>query len=75
MKKRGVIDYSIYSTLICSFASLREVDVAEKLLIESKRKSVIKDPEVYFKLVLMYVEEGLMEKTLEVVETMENAGD
>ncbi|KAK4264080.1 hypothetical protein QN277_029417 [Acacia crassicarpa] len=74
MNKRGVINDSVYSTLICSFASLREVDVAERLLGESKRKTVIKDPEVYFKLVLMYVEEGLMEKTLQVVKTMENAG-
>ncbi|XP_028752585.1 pentatricopeptide repeat-containing protein At5g13770, chloroplastic-like [Neltuma alba] len=74
MNKRGVINDSIYSTLICSFASLRKVDVAEELLREAKRKTRIKDPEVYFKLVLMYVDEGLMEKTLEVVKTMENAG-
>ncbi|XP_054825080.1 pentatricopeptide repeat-containing protein At5g13770, chloroplastic [Prosopis cineraria] len=74
MNKRGVVKDSIYSTLICSFASLREVDVAEELLREAKNKTMIKDPEVYFKLVLMHVEEGLMEKTLEVVKTMENAG-
>lgn len=75
MTKRGISEYSIYSTLICSFASLRMVDVAEELVREakSKRVNVIKDPEVYLKLVLMYVEEGLLEKTLEVVKAMKDA--
>ncbi|RDY08282.1 Pentatricopeptide repeat-containing protein, chloroplastic, partial [Mucuna pruriens] len=73
MTKKGISEYSIYSTLIYSFASLREVDVAEELLREAKGKTMIKDPEVYLKLVLMYVEEGLLEKTLEVVKAMEDA--
>ncbi|XP_004498165.1 pentatricopeptide repeat-containing protein At5g13770, chloroplastic-like [Cicer arietinum] len=72
MNKKGVFEYSIYSTLICSFARLREVHVAEELLVEAKNKTMIRDPEVYLKLVLMYVEEGLLEKTLEVVEAMKD---
>ncbi|KAK7273958.1 hypothetical protein RIF29_15026 [Crotalaria pallida] len=73
MSKKGVFDYSIYSTLIRSFASSRKVDVAEQLVREAKRKTVIRDPEVYLKLVIMYVEEGLLEKTLEVVKAMNDA--
>ena len=73
MTKMGISEYSIYSTLIYSFASLRKVDVAEELLIEAKSKTVIKDPEVYLKLLLMYVEEGLLEKTLEIVKAMDDA--
>ncbi|CAI8605381.1 unnamed protein product [Vicia faba] len=73
MTKKGVFEYSIYSTLICSFASLREVEVVEKLVTEARSKTTIRDPEVYLKLVLMYVEEGLLDKTLEVVEAMKEA--
>ncbi|KAK7308594.1 hypothetical protein VNO77_42213 [Canavalia gladiata] len=73
MTKKGVSEYSIYSTLICTFASLRKVDIAEELLREAKSRTMIKDPEVYTKLVLMYVEEGLVQKTLEVVKAMEDA--
>ncbi|KAH1033997.1 hypothetical protein GLYMA_20G010600v4 [Glycine max] len=73
MAKKGISEYSIYSKLIYSFASLREVVVAEELLREAKGKMTIKDPEVYLKLVHMYIEEGLLEKTLEVVKEMEDA--
>ncbi|CAJ1932781.1 unnamed protein product [Sphenostylis stenocarpa] len=73
MTKKGISEYSIYSTLIYSFASLRKVDVAEELLKEANGKTMIKDPEVYLKLVLMYVDEGLLEKTLEVVKAMDDA--
>ncbi|KAK7310383.1 hypothetical protein RJT34_07860 [Clitoria ternatea] len=74
MTKKGIFEYSIYSALICSFASLCEVDVAEELVREAKSRTVIRDPEVYVKLVLMYVEEGFLERTLEVVKAMEDAG-
>ncbi|CAJ2674268.1 unnamed protein product [Trifolium pratense] len=73
MEKKGVSEYSIYSTLICSFARLREVKVVEELVTEAKSKTTIRDPDVYLKLVIMYVEEGLLEKTLEVAEAMKDA--
>jgi pentatricopeptide repeat protein len=73
MEKKGVSEYSIYSTLICSFARLREVKVVEELVTEAKSKTTIKDPDVYLKLVIMYVEEGLLEKTLQVAEAMKDA--
>lgn len=73
MTKKGIFEYSIYSTLICSFASLREVEVVEKLVTEAKSKTTIRNPDVYLKIVLMYVEESLLDKTLEVVEAMKNA--
>ncbi|KAE9595394.1 hypothetical protein Lal_00031332 [Lupinus albus] len=74
MNKKGIYEDSIYSTLICSFASLRKVDAVKELVREAKSKTVIRDPEVYLKLVIMYVEEGLLEKTLEVVEAMKDSG-
>lgn len=75
LNEKGIVNDSIYSSLICSFASLREVDMAEGLLREAQSKTMLKDPELYFKVVLMYVEEGLLERTLEVVQEMKNSGD
>lgn len=34
---------------------------------------MVRDPEVFLKLVLMYVEEGLVEKTMEIVSAMNRA--
>ncbi|KAJ1387819.1 Tetratricopeptide-like helical domain superfamily [Sesbania bispinosa] len=73
MNKKGIYEYSIYSSLIFSFISLHKVDVAEELLREANSISKIRDPEVYLKLVIMYVEVGLLEKTLEVVKEMKDA--
>ena len=74
MTKKGIMeeDASVYACLICSFASIREVKVAEELFREAEGKKILRDPEVFLKLVLMYVEEGLMERSLEIVKAMEN---
>ncbi|OAY25424.1 pentatricopeptide repeat-containing protein At5g13770, chloroplastic [Manihot esculenta] len=71
MRKKGILgDSKIYSSLICSFASIREINIAEEIFKEAEEKKMLRDPEIFLKLVLMYVEEGLMEKTLEVIEVM-----
>ncbi|GFZ08235.1 pentatricopeptide repeat (PPR-like) superfamily protein [Actinidia rufa] len=71
MTKKGIPqDHAMYSSLICSFASIREVKVAEDLFREAESKKMLRDPAVFLKLVLMYVKEGLLEKTLEIVSTM-----
>lgn len=73
MGRKGILeDSSIYSCLICSFANIREVKVAEQLFKEAEEKRLLRDPETFLKTVLMYVEEGLVEKTLEVVNAMKN---
>ncbi|CBI24106.3 unnamed protein product, partial [Vitis vinifera] len=73
MTKKGILeDSAVYSSLICSFASIREVKVAEELFREAEEKKILRDPEVFLKLVLMYVEEGLMERTIEIVKAMKN---
>lgn len=68
--------HSIYSSLICSFASIGEVNAAEELFTEAERKKImLRDPAVFLKLVLMYVEERQPEKTTEVVvPAMKRAG-
>ncbi|XP_006420695.2 pentatricopeptide repeat-containing protein At5g13770, chloroplastic-like [Citrus sinensis] len=74
MKEKGILeDPSVYASLICSFASITEVKVAEELFKEAEEKGMLRDLEVFLKLVLMYIEEGMVEKTLEVVESMKNA--
>ncbi|KAK4800271.1 hypothetical protein SAY86_020758 [Trapa natans] len=62
---------SLYSSLISSLSSKRVVKSAEGLLDEATRRGkVLRDPDMYLKFVVMYLEEGMLEKTLEVVEVM-----
>ncbi|XWS73587.1 hypothetical protein CRYUN_Cryun02cG0141700 [Craigia yunnanensis] len=74
MTKKGIfVSSSVYSSLIRSFASIPDLTVVEELFKEAKERRMVRDPEVFLKLVLMYIEEGLLEKTLEVVRVMKNA--
>ncbi|KAJ0837664.1 putative tetratricopeptide-like helical domain superfamily [Helianthus annuus] len=71
MIKKGCLeDPSFYSSLISSFASVREVKMVESLWVEAESKKMLRDPAVFLKLVLMYIELGLLEKTLDVVSSM-----
>jgi pentatricopeptide repeat protein len=75
MTEKGISkDSSLYSALICCLASMREVKVAEEIYEEAKSKKMVRDPGVHLKLVLMYVEEGPLEKTLEIVKAMKDSG-
>jgi pentatricopeptide repeat protein len=76
MRKKGILeDSSIYSSLICSFAKIREVEVAEELFKEALEKRMLRDPEIVLRLVLMYIEEGQMEKTIEIVKVMKGTAN
>ncbi|XP_030512764.2 pentatricopeptide repeat-containing protein At5g13770, chloroplastic [Rhodamnia argentea] len=72
MKDSGIaVDTKIYTSLISSFASVGEIKEAEKLFEEaSKEKILLRDPDMFLKLVLMYLEEGLLERTFHVIEAM-----
>ncbi|XP_008778816.2 pentatricopeptide repeat-containing protein At5g13770, chloroplastic [Phoenix dactylifera] len=65
---------SIYSSLICSFAGTREVEMAEDLLQKAREKGMVRDSSVFMKLVMMYVEVELVEKTIRIVEAMMEMG-
>ncbi|PRQ41344.1 putative tetratricopeptide-like helical domain-containing protein [Rosa chinensis] len=75
MSKEGIsLDSSkIYSVLISSFASIREVKVAEELFEEAETKKMLRNPTVFLRLITMYVEEGSVDKTLEIVKAMKGA--
>ncbi|MBA0615499.1 hypothetical protein Godav_015627 [Gossypium davidsonii] len=74
MKKKGLFVSSlVYSSLIISFASIRDITIVEKLFEEAEERKMVRDPEVFLKLVLMYIEEGLLEKTLDIVRVMNDA--
>ncbi|GKV13334.1 hypothetical protein SLEP1_g24357 [Rubroshorea leprosula] len=74
MKMRGIMGNSfMYSSLICAFAVIRDVKVTEELFKEAREKGMIQDPWAFMNLVVMYVEEGLLEKTLDVVWAMQAA--
>ncbi|XP_023748471.1 pentatricopeptide repeat-containing protein At5g13770, chloroplastic [Lactuca sativa] len=72
MTKKGFPeDPSFYSSLISSFVSIQEVKTAEELLQEAEAKKMLRDPSVFLKLVLMYIElPDSMEKTLDIVSSM-----
>ncbi|KAG8371201.1 hypothetical protein BUALT_Bualt13G0062500 [Buddleja alternifolia] len=71
MSKKGINEnHLIYSSLISSFASCGEIQIAEELLQEAESKRMLRDPALFLKLVLRYIEEGVMEKTLHVVSIM-----
>lgn len=71
MTGKGIAPHhKIYSSLICSFARIREVKGAEELFCEAESMKMLRDPAVFLKLVLMYVEEGVVEKTVEMVSAM-----
>lgn len=73
MVSKGIpLDSSFYSSLICSFAGLREVSKAEELFKEGKERGMVKDPVIFLKMILMYVEEGLVEKCLGMAIEMES---
>lgn len=67
-------DSSSCSSLITSFAGIREAEIAEDLFQEGREKGLVKDPAVFLRLVLMYVEVGVLRKTLEVVWAMKEVG-
>lgn len=74
MKKKGLfVSSSVYSSLVISFASIRDITIVEELFEEAEERKMVRDPEVFLKLVLMYIEEGLLEKTLDVVRAMNDA--
>ncbi|KAD3641720.1 hypothetical protein E3N88_30944 [Mikania micrantha] len=70
MNKGFPEDPSFYSSLISSFVSIKDVDSAEELLKEAKGKKMLRDPSVFLKLVLMYIDLGSLEKTLDIVSYM-----
>ncbi|KAK1372634.1 hypothetical protein POM88_028827 [Heracleum sosnowskyi] len=67
MTKKGFLEHSsFYSSLICSFANTTDVKMAEELMIEAEGKKMLKDQATFLKFILMYIEEGMMEMTLDV---------
>ncbi|XP_010043883.2 pentatricopeptide repeat-containing protein At5g13770, chloroplastic [Eucalyptus grandis] len=72
MKISGIaVDGKIYASLISSFASIGEIKVAEQLFNEASKENILlRDPDMFLKLVLMYIEEGFLEKNFQVIEAM-----
>ncbi|GAB2223555.1 hypothetical protein Droror1_Dr00017696 [Drosera rotundifolia] len=70
-KGGSFLNASIYSSLIGSFAEMGEVEAVKSLMAKAEGKWKLKDPEMFMKVVLMYVDKGLVEKNLDVVKTMQ----
>ncbi|KAI5678234.1 hypothetical protein M9H77_09184 [Catharanthus roseus] len=70
MEKEVPEDHSFYSSLISSFLIIREMKMVEELMEEAEGKKMLRDPALFLKLVLIYIEQGMMERTLEVIYMM-----
>ncbi|CAI9096469.1 OLC1v1032626C1 [Oldenlandia corymbosa var. corymbosa] len=66
-------NHSFYSSLISSFVSIKEVKIAEELLEEAENKNMLRDPALFLNLVLMYIEDGFLEKSLDVIAKMKRS--
>lgn len=67
-------DSSIYWTLISTFASIRDVKTTEELFREAESKRMLQNPELFLKIILMYLAKGMLDKTLEIVAAMKGTG-
>ncbi|EPS59551.1 hypothetical protein M569_15254, partial [Genlisea aurea] len=74
MSKRGVAEnHRFYSSLIGFHANAGEVAKAVELLREGESKRMLKDPDLFFKLVVKCVDLGMTDRALDVVSTMRRA--
>ncbi|PKA55045.1 Pentatricopeptide repeat-containing protein [Apostasia shenzhenica] len=60
----------LYESLISAFARIKHADAAWSLYQEAKEQGMVTNPEVLQKLVLMYVDLDLVEKTVGIVKEM-----
>ncbi|XP_051120728.1 pentatricopeptide repeat-containing protein At5g13770, chloroplastic [Andrographis paniculata] len=74
MSRKGIPEnHSLYASLIGSFTSRGDLTMAEELLQEAEGKEMVRDPALFLKLVLRYIKDGIVEKTLDVVAVMRRA--
>ncbi|XP_020162653.1 pentatricopeptide repeat-containing protein At5g13770, chloroplastic [Aegilops tauschii subsp. strangulata] len=67
-------DAGIYSTVIGSLADARETASTEDVYDEAWKKGMLRDPDMFLKVVIMQVETGLLEDTLGVAKDMRDIG-
>ncbi|KAL5216525.1 hypothetical protein ABZP36_007926 [Zizania latifolia] len=65
---------TIYSATIRSLADAQETVAAEDLYQEARKKGMLRDPDMFLKVIVMHVEDGLVEKTLGVAKDMREIG-
>ncbi|KQJ84199.1 pentatricopeptide repeat-containing protein At5g13770, chloroplastic [Brachypodium distachyon] len=67
-------DAAIYSSVIGSLADAREMASSQDLYHEAWRKEMLRDPDMFLKVIIMQVEAGLLEDTLGVSKDMREIG-
>ncbi|XP_037486607.1 pentatricopeptide repeat-containing protein At5g13770, chloroplastic-like [Triticum dicoccoides] len=67
-------DAAIYSTVIGSLADARETASSEDVYHEAWKKGMLRDPDMFLKVIIMQVETGLLEDTLGVAKDMREIG-
>ncbi|KAK1684940.1 hypothetical protein QYE76_045788 [Lolium multiflorum] len=65
---------AIYSSVIGALADARETASSEDVYHEAWRKDMLRDPDMFLKMIIMQVETGLLEDTLGVAKDMREIG-
>jgi len=67
-------DAAIYSTVIGALADARETASSEDVYQEAWKKEMLRDPDMFLKVIIMQVDTGLLEDTLGVAKDMREIG-
>ncbi|KAI4385833.1 hypothetical protein MLD38_003825 [Melastoma candidum] len=75
MKREKVpVTASLYASLISCFAGERHISAVEELLDEAEsEQNLPRDPEMFLKVVMMYIDQGLLDKAFAIIDRMVNA--
>ncbi|XP_062226550.1 pentatricopeptide repeat-containing protein At5g13770, chloroplastic-like [Phragmites australis] len=65
---------AIYSTVVGALADARETAAVEDLYHEAWENKMLGDPDMFLKVIVMYVEAGVVEETIEVAKDMRQIG-
>jgi pentatricopeptide repeat protein len=65
---------AVYSSVIGALADAQEIDAAEKVYREAWENKMLGDPDMFLKMIIMHVEAGVVEETIEIAKDMRQMG-
>jgi pentatricopeptide repeat protein len=65
---------AVYSSVISALADARETAAAEEVYREAWENKMLGDPDMFLKMIIMHVEAGIVEETIEIAKGMRQIG-
>jgi pentatricopeptide repeat protein len=65
---------AVYSSVIGALANARETAAAEEVYGEAWENKMLSDPDMFLKMIIMHVEAGVVEETIEIAKDMRQIG-